>query len=120
MAAFEILGESLHRRLQNVQHVRPGEADAATLSAALAAFQEIIRKGLETGMDCAIQVDATDFAQGPQYCLVVFNREFRRVIGATAFIVRCADQERAVATMSRARLLLQQFGSDGDAAAVPA
>jgi multidrug resistance efflux pump len=81
--------------LKPIAHIRPDESDADTRSAALNAFQEIVRPCVEQNKDGAIHIDGTENGGESQYCLVTLLRSEGNAVAVSAVITRSRDLERA-------------------------
>ena len=57
-----------------VAHVRPDEASDKARTAAMSAFEELVRPCVEQGKDGAIQVSGPNQAEESQFCLVTLLR----------------------------------------------
>ena len=91
--------------LRPIAHVRPDNSNAETRTAAMQAFQEIIKPCIEQGKDGAIEINASDnVAIEPQFCLVTLLRTDGEIVAASAVITRCMNLERA-----RQRLMSMQL-----------
>ncbi|HEY7089260.1 MAG TPA: HlyD family efflux transporter periplasmic adaptor subunit [Tepidisphaeraceae bacterium] len=82
--------------LKPMAHIRPDNSDADTRTAALQAFQEIIRPCVEHNKDGAIHIDGTNDGSESQYCLVTLLRAPEgNPVAVSAVITRSRDQDRA-------------------------
>jgi hypothetical protein len=89
--------------LRTLCHVRPDQADSKQRTAAIEAFQKIIRPCLEQRKDGAIEIleNGRLPSTSPQYCFVLLARETGKIIGAATFILRCEDRESAQNVLKR-------------------
>jgi hypothetical protein len=104
-AAFVLERADQQYVLKPMAHIRQDDSDAQTRSAALDAFQTLIKPCIQQGKDGAIDLQngvATDAE--PQYCLITLLREGSSIVAVAAVITRCLDLERA-----RQRLLSMQL-----------
>ncbi len=93
-------------KLTPLVHVRPDRVTRDRRRAAMDAFQDIVRLCIARGKDAAIEVDSSANDQPPQFCLVTLARRENRLIGASAFIARFADEaeaRRALEALQRGR-----------------
>jgi multidrug resistance efflux pump len=91
--------------LKNLAHIRQDESDAQTRSAALEAFQNLVKPCIAQGKDGAIDLGNVAGADNePQYCLITLLREGQEIVAVAAVITRCLNLERA-----RQRLLSMQL-----------
>ena len=91
--------------LKPIHHIRQDESDAQTRSAALEAFQSLVKPCIVQGKDGAIDLgNATALESEPQYCLITLLRDGQQIVAVAAVITRCLNLERA-----RQRLLSMQL-----------
>ncbi|HEV7299310.1 MAG TPA: HlyD family efflux transporter periplasmic adaptor subunit [Tepidisphaeraceae bacterium] len=91
--------------LRPIAHVRPDNSNAETRTAAIQAFQDIIKPCIDQGKDGAIEINAADgTSMEPQFCLVTLLRADGEIVAASAVITRCMNLERA-----RQRLMSMQL-----------
>ena len=91
--------------LKNLAHIRQDESDAQTRTAALDAFQNLVKPCIAQGKDGAIDLgNAAGLEAEPQYCLITLLREGQEIVAVAAVITRCLNLERA-----RQRLLSMQL-----------
>jgi multidrug resistance efflux pump len=91
--------------LKPLAHIRQDESDAETRSAALDAFQNLVKPCIVQGKDGAIDLGNVAGAEAePQYCLITLLREGPNIVAVAAVITRCLNLERA-----RQRLLSMQL-----------
>jgi biotin carboxyl carrier protein len=91
--------------LKPIHHIRQDESDAQTRSAALEAFQSLVKPCIIQGKDGAIDLgNATALESEPQYCLITLLRDGQQIVAVAAVITRCLNLERA-----RQRLLSMQL-----------
>ena len=91
--------------LKPLAHIRQDESDAQTRSAALDAFQNLVKPCIIQGKDGAIDLGNTTGPEAePQYCLITLLREGPEIVAVAAVITRCLNLERA-----RQRLLSMQL-----------
>jgi hypothetical protein len=108
-AGFVIERDGQNLSLKTLAHIRPDESDAETRTAALAAFQELVKPCILQGKDGALEVGAAAGAGAgaeaePQYCLITLLRDGQDIVAVAAVITRCLNLERA-----RQRLLSMQI-----------
>src|SRR5690606_6486149 len=104
-AGFMLERSSDEMLLRPIAHVRPDSSNAETRTAAITAFQEIIKPCIEQGKDGAIEINGSDGnAMEPQFCLVTLLRADGEIVAASAVITRCMNIERA-----RQRLMSMQL-----------
>ena len=103
VAGFSLQGVDKH--LTPVCHIRGGTDDAPpdVKASAMKAFTEIVESCLAQGKDGYFRVGRPDRLKGPQFCLVALARRGEEVVGAAAFIVRCADEDAAKLVLRLAR-----------------
>jgi multidrug efflux pump subunit AcrA (membrane-fusion protein) len=110
VAGTEAAGFLLERAGQEIAlkplaHIRQDESDAQTRSAALEAFQNLVKPCIIQGKDGAIDLGNIAGAEAePQYCLITLLREGQEIVAVAAVITRCLNLERA-----RQRLLSMQL-----------
>ena len=90
--------------LKSLAHIRQDESDAQTRSAALEAFQNLVKPCILQGKDGAIDLGNAGAEAEPQYCLITLLREGPEIVAVAAVITRCLNLERA-----RQRLLSMQL-----------
>jgi multidrug resistance efflux pump len=95
--------------LKTIAHIRPDNSDADTRTAAISAFQGIVRPCVEQGKDGAIQVSPETETVDPQFCLVTLLRSDGNVVAVSAVITRCRDQERATQRLMSMELVAGYF-----------
>jgi multidrug resistance efflux pump len=95
--------------LKTIAHIRPDNSDTDTRAAALEAFRGIVRPCVEQGKDGAIQVSPESETVDPQFCLVTLLRSDGNVVGVSAVITRCRDQERATQRLMSMELVAGYF-----------
>src|SRR6476620_4413465 len=100
MAVFQLDALGLDEP-KALYHVRPDKSSTETRNAAIAAFKEILRPCADAAKDGAIEVTDPDATGRRFYCLVVLVRQDARVVGAAMFIVRCSDNDEALALLAR-------------------
>lgn len=104
-AGFMLERSSDDTLLRPIAHVRPDNSNAETRTAAISAFQEIIKPCIEQGKDGAIEINGSDgSSMEPQFCLVTLLRAEGDIVAASAVITRCMNLERA-----RQRLMSMQL-----------
>lgn len=117
VAEFDFEAEATGRiALRLALHIRPGDDPPEVRDAAVSAFREIIETRLLAEEDGAFKVDDRVPKPGgsAQYCLVLLRRLTQTqtqtnagtITGATAFIMRCLNDEDAATELARARRLL--------------
>jgi multidrug efflux pump subunit AcrA (membrane-fusion protein) len=91
--------------LKPLAHIRQDESDAQTRSAALDAFQNLVKPCIAQGKDGAIDLgNAAGIDNEPQYCLITLLRDGPDIVAVAAVVTRCLNLERA-----RQRLLSMQL-----------
>jgi hypothetical protein len=95
--------------LKVAAHIRPDDSDADTRSAALNAFQEIMKPCIVQGKDGAIQIEGSSDGGESQYCLVTLLRSEGAVVAASAVITRARDLERAQQRLTSMQLVAGYF-----------
>jgi biotin carboxyl carrier protein len=91
--------------LKNLAHIRDDGSDAQTRSAALEAFQNLVKPCIVQGKDGAIDLgNVAGLETEPQYCLITLLRDGQEIVAVAAVITRCLNLERA-----RQRLLSMQL-----------
>ncbi|HET6247563.1 MAG TPA: hypothetical protein VFE47_07700, partial [Tepidisphaeraceae bacterium] len=110
VAGTEAAGFLLERGTDNamglrpVAHVRPDASTPEARTAALNAFQDLVRPCIQQGKDGAIEVGGPNDAAESQFCLVTLLRADNTVVAVSAVITRCINLERA-----RQRLMSMQL-----------
>jgi hypothetical protein len=99
LAAFSIDPKN---RLWTVCHIRPHPSDFNQRKAAIEAFNEIVGKLHVHGDDGVIEISEKPAPANPQFCIVTFARDGGKIVGAAAFICRCAN-------LKAAKVLLRQI-----------
>ena len=97
-------GEENAIGLRPVAHVRPDASTPEARTAALNAFQDLVRPCITQGKDGAIEVGGPNDAAESQFCLVTLLRADNTVVAVSAVITRCINLERA-----RQRLMSMQL-----------
>jgi hypothetical protein len=95
--------------LKTIAHIRPDNSDADMRTAAIDAFRGIVKPCVEQGKDGAIQVSPVGDTVDPQFCLVTLLRSDGNVVGVSAVITRCRDQERATQRLMSMELVAGYF-----------
>jgi biotin carboxyl carrier protein len=95
--------------LTPIAHIRPDQSTAETRSAAMNAFQEIVRPCIIQNKDGAIEIASTDDALEPRFCLVTLLRNEGEVVAVSAVITRCIDTERAKQRLMSMQLVAGYF-----------
>jgi hypothetical protein len=95
--------------LKAVAHIREDNSDQETRTAALQAFQEIIKPCIEQGKDGAIHIEGTTDGSESQFCLVTLLRSEGNVVAASAVITRARDVERARKLLQPLQLVAGYF-----------
>ena len=95
--------------LKTIAHIRPDNSDADMRAAALEAFRGIVKPCVEQGKDGAVQVSPDGDTVDPQFCLVTLLRSDGNVVGASAVITRCPNQERATQRLMTMELVAGYF-----------
>lgn len=104
-ALFAIERNDQQLALKVMHHIRQDDSDAQMRSAALEAFQNLVKPCILQGKDGAIDLgNATPTDAEPQYCLITLLREGPNIVAVAAVITRCLNLERA-----RQRLLSMQL-----------
>lgn len=83
--------------------------DETERQAAINAFIDIIRPCVSARQDGAFQVSDEPPPVRPQYCVVTLARRAGRVVGAAAFVKRCADQNDATLLLRRIQNTTERF-----------
>ena len=95
--------------LKTIAHIRPDNSDADMRTAAIEAFRGIVKPCVEQGKDGAVQVSPDGDTVDPQFCLVTLLRSDGNVVGASAVITRCPNQERATQRLMTMELVAGYF-----------
>ncbi|MDB5290284.1 MAG: HlyD family secretion protein [Phycisphaerales bacterium] len=95
--------------LRPIAHIRPDGSTAETRTAALNAFQELVRPCIQQGKDGAIEVGAPNDASELQFCLVTLLRADANVVAVSAVITRCINLERAKQRLVSMQLVAGYF-----------
>lgn len=90
--------------LRPIAHVRPDASSNEARTAALNAFQELVRPCIQQNKDGAIEVGGPNDAAESQFCLVTLLRAENNVVAVSAVVTRCINLERA-----RQRLMSMQL-----------
>ena len=90
--------------LRPIAHVRPDQSTPEARTAALEAFQNLVRPCIDQGKDGAIEVGGPNDAAESQFCLVTLLRADSTVVAVSAVVTRCIDISRA-----RQRLMSMQL-----------
>ena len=90
--------------LRPIAHVRPDNSSPEARTAALNAFQELVRPCIQQNKDGAIEVGGPNDAAESQFCLVTLLRADNAVVAVSAVVTRCINLERA-----RQRLMSMQL-----------
>ncbi|MDB5305103.1 MAG: HlyD family secretion protein [Phycisphaerales bacterium] len=95
--------------LRPIAHIRPDGSTAETRTAALNAFQELVRPCIQQGKDGAIEVGGPNDAAEMQFCLVTLLRADANVVAVSAVITRCMNLERAKQRLVSMQLVAGYF-----------
>jgi len=95
--------------LRPIAHIRPDNSDADTRSAALAAFQELVRPCVDQGKDGAIEVSTPNDGSEAQFCLITLLRSDGNLVAVSAVITRCLNLERARQRLQSMQLVAGYF-----------
>jgi hypothetical protein len=95
--------------LRPISHIRPDGSTAETRTAAINAFQELVRPCIQQGKDGAIEVGAPNAEAETQFCLVTLLRADANVVAVSAVITRCINLERAKQRLVSMQLVAGYF-----------
>lgn len=96
-------------QLRNCAHIRPDNSDESTRQKALQAFSELIAGAIGENQDGFTVVSPANERKEPQYCLITLLRAEDRVVGATAVVTRCLDDQRAQQRLEAMQLVAGYF-----------
>ncbi len=96
--------------LRVLAHIRNDESDEQTRSAAVTAFQELVRPCIQQAKDGAIDLGMTagDSIES-QFCLITLLRNEGEIVAVSAVIARCRDVERAKQRLNSMQLVAGYF-----------
>ena len=100
-------GEEDALNLRPIAHVRPDASTPEARTAALKAFQDLVKPCIPQGKDGAIEVGGPNDAAESQFCLVTLLSADNTVVAVSAVVTRCMNLERA-----RQRLMSMQLWPD--------
>ena len=115
VAGTEAAGFIIERKdgevgLRAIAHIRPDNSSTEMRTAAINAFQQILKPCLDQGKDGAIEINGGDNAAEPQYCLVtLLLRTEGEIVAASAVITRCRNVERAQQRLMSMQLVAGYF-----------
>ncbi|HEV2690044.1 MAG TPA: hypothetical protein VGV35_15905, partial [Bryobacteraceae bacterium] len=95
--------------LRPIAHIRPDNSDADTRSAALAAFQELVKPCVLQGKDGAIEVSTPNDGSEAQFCLITLLRADGNLVAVSAVVTRCLNLERARQRLQSMQLVAGYF-----------
>lgn len=96
--------------LRPIAHVRPDQSTNEARTAALEAFQNLVRPCIAQGKDGAIEVGGpNDTAAESQFCLVTLLRADNTVVAVSAVVTRCMDISRAKQRLMSMQLVAGYF-----------
>lgn len=95
--------------LRPIAHVRPDQSTAEARTAALNAFQELVKPCLAQGKDGAIEVGGPNDASESQFCLVTLLRAENNIVAVSAVVTRCINIERAKQRLMSMQLVAGYF-----------
>ncbi len=104
--AFVVEASGSSFTLKPVVHIRPDESDANTRTAALNAFEALIRPCVESGRDGALVVGPANADDDSQYCLVtLLHSRPPQIAAVSAVVLRCRDLQAAKWRLATMRLI---------------
>ena len=109
-AAFAIEESAPRLRLRACVHIRPDDSTARTRMQALLAFEELVEPCIAQDRDGTIEIPGSA-AEHPQFCLVTRLSQDGVVVGASAVITRCPDQDEALQRLGTMQRLANYFGA---------
>ena len=95
--------------MRPMAHIRPDNSDQETRTAALAAFQELVKPCVQQGKDGAIEVSTPNDGSEAQFCLITLLRTDGALIAVSAVITRCLNLERARQRLQSMQLVAGYF-----------
>ena len=95
--------------LRPIAHVRPDQSSPEARTAALNAFQDLVKPCIAQGKDGAIEVGGPNDAAESQFCLVTLLRADNTVVAVSAVVTRCLNIERAKQRLVSMQLVAGYF-----------
>jgi biotin carboxyl carrier protein len=102
-------GEGDALNLRPIAHVRPDASTPEARTAALDAFQNLVKPCIAQGKDGAIEVGGPNDAAESQFCLVTLLRADNTVVAVSAVVTRCINIERAKQRLMSMQLVAGYF-----------
>ena len=102
-------GEADALNLRPIAHVRPDASTPEARTAALEAFQNLVKPCIAQGKDGAIEVGGPNDAAESQFCLVTLLRADNTVVAVSAVVTRCINIERAKQRLMSMQLVAGYF-----------
>jgi biotin carboxyl carrier protein len=102
-------GEGNALNLRPIAHVRPDASTPEARTAALEAFQGLVKPCIDQGKDGAIEVGGPNDAAESQFCLVTLLRADNTVVAVSAVVTRCINIERAKQRLMSMQLVAGYF-----------
>jgi hypothetical protein len=84
-----------HAELRLIHHIRDDDSSPESRTQAVDAFRRIVAPCIEVGRDGVIQIEGTRHAGTGQYCVIKLAADDKVIVGVTAFITRCIDDDDA-------------------------
>jgi len=108
LAAFDV--QSGVGNFRVLYHDRGGtNVDESERHAAIDAFAKLIAPCVASKKDGAIELATTRASGRSQYCLIILAHRGDSVVGAAAFIARCADRSNASNLLQRIKTDAERF-----------
>lgn len=96
--------------LRLLSHVRSDSSDEQTRTAAVSAFQELVKPCIQQSKDGAIDLGmAPGDSVESQFCLITLLRNEGEIVAVSAVIARCRDLERAKQRLNSMQLVAGYF-----------
>ncbi len=96
--------------LRLLSHVRSDNSDEQTRTAAINAFQELVKPCIQQSKDGAIDLGmAAGDSVESQFCLITLLRNEGDIVAVSAVIARCRDLERAKQRLNSMQLVAGYF-----------
>ena len=95
--------------LRPIAHIRPDDSTPEVRTAALNAFQDIIRPCVVQGKDGALEVGPANHDNEPQYCLVTLLRSGAETVAVSAVVTRCRNMDLARQRLTSMQLVAGYF-----------
>ncbi len=95
--------------LRPIAHVRPDQSTPEARTAALEAFQNLVRPCITQAKDGAIEVGGPNDAAESQFCLVTLLRADNAIVAVSAVVTRCIDINRAKQRLMSMQLVAGYF-----------